>query len=86
MKKTVDLFAIAALFAIASAFATKAFNTIGWADLDGSPVDGPVNSPGCGMQPTGFQCYIVIDGMEITPLYDKESDIGISSKILRYSQ
>jgi hypothetical protein len=82
MKKTIGLFAVAALFAVGSAFVSKYANPTGWALVSGSDVSGLTNESDCSIQ-TGTDCFIVVSGQEITPVYDSKADIGNAAKVLK---
>ena len=85
MKKTI-LIAAVSIFAIGSAFSTKAFfNPTGWAHVGTQDVSGVTDDPACQVQSTGTNCTIVVNGNTVPTVYDLKADIGVSSKILRHN-
>jgi len=76
-------FLLAFMFAIASAFTTKFSNPTGWASVGGTHVSGETNDAGCAVRSMGTNCFIVVEGSNVSPVYDSEAHIGISNSILK---
>jgi hypothetical protein len=84
MKRTILIAAIF-MFAIASAFTTKAFNVTGWANNGlGNPVSASTNEAGCALNPT-INCSITVSGVTYNPVYDAQANIGDPNKILKHN-
>ena len=83
MKKTI-LIAAAFVFAVASAFTTKAFNVTGWANdgLD-NPVSGTADQPNCSINNTGANCTMTVSNVLYGTIYDSQTDIGVSTKVFK---
>lgn len=83
MRKRI-LIVAAFVFAIASAFTTKAFNVTGWAnDGLGNPVSGTVDQSNCTINNTGANCTMTVAGTAFGTVYDSQADINVSGKVLK---
>lgn len=84
MKKTILVAAIF-VFAIASAFTTRAFNVTGWAnDSSGNPVSAATNESGCALNLI-TNCSITVSSKTYKPVYDAQANIGDPTKILKHN-
>ena len=84
MKKTI-LIATIFVFAIASAFTTKAFNVTGWANnSSGNPVSGTVDQANCAINLT-TNCTMTVNDVFYSTVYDSKTNIGQNGKILKHN-
>jgi hypothetical protein len=62
------------------------FNPDGWGGLHDTCITGATNAPDCQVLSTGTECYIVVDDIDISPIYDSEAHCGITAYILRHNE
>jgi len=83
--KKINLVAIICLLAFGSAFSAKQiYASMGWDKFSIADCSGPTDNTTCKVQATGMNCFILCNGINVSPVYDSKKDLGVESKILRH--
>jgi len=76
---------LAFALAIGSAFTTKLlFNPTGWTEIGHTIYNGPTDDPRCAVNNGPVDCFIVISGVAVSPVYDSVTDIGDPLDVLTH--